>query len=475
MAGVTGTFAVLMDETTDVSGKEQATIIIRHFEEEIREDFLAFVHAQDLTGKGLAKLLLRTVEDLGLDMAKCRGLGFDGASAMMGKFNGCAAVLMKKYILAKPVHCFNHRLNLVLTKACGVKEVKIALQTLTEVYNFVHSSNMRSLRFTEVVKLTSAKREKLVPLCPTRWIERHDAVLVFIEFLPVIAVFLEEEHDATAGLLLIAIRDPRFLVGLVVAECILAHTLEPSRALQRKDGDLVSAYVTIRSIETIFSKFRADAENHFHDVFMKAEELLVEVGSSHNTIPVPRLCGRQTQRSNVPCESAEEYYRRAVYIPFVDHVLAELKSRFGDDTVPVALQLKQLLKGPEMDVAAVLEAAKLYELDVESLTLVKAEAERWVLSAPVFQTVKEAQAHAKTNMFPNIAVLLKTLLTLPVSNAEAERSFSALKRLKTYLRSTVGQERLNGLALLGVHNYIPIPVERVISKFCEKNRRLLLA
>lgn len=114
-------------------------------------------------------------------------------------------------------------------------------------------------------------------------------------------------------------------------------------------------------------------------------------------------------------------------------------------------------------------------LDVESLTLVKAEAERWVLSAPVFQTVKEAQAHAKTNMFPNIAVLLKTLLTLPVSNAEAERSFSALKRLKTYLRSTVGQERLNGLALLGVHNYIPIPVERVISKFCEKNRRLLLA
>lgn len=143
------------------------------------------MHAEDLTGKGLACLLLLTVEDLGLDMAKCRGLGFDGASSM-GKFKGCAAVLMKKYTLTKPIHCFNHRLNLVLTKACDVKEVKIAFQTMTDVYNFIHPSNMRPLRFTKVIKLTLANREKFVPLCPTRWIERHDAVLVFVELLPVI-------------------------------------------------------------------------------------------------------------------------------------------------------------------------------------------------------------------------------------------------------------------------------------------------
>lgn len=95
--------------------------------------------------------------------------------------------------------------------------------------------------------------EKLVPLCPTRWVERHDAVLVFIEFLPPIAVFLEDEMklDANTGLLLAAIRDPRFLVGLVVVESVLAHTLEPSGTLQKKDGDMVSACVLIREIETI--------------------------------------------------------------------------------------------------------------------------------------------------------------------------------------------------------------------------------
>ena len=82
----------------------------------------------------------------------------------------------------------------------------------------------------------------------------------------------------------------------------------------------MSAYATIRGIETVFARFTANAENHFHNVFMKAEELLVEVGLSHDTILVPR----QTQRSNVPYENAEEYYHRAVYIPFVEYILAEL-------------------------------------------------------------------------------------------------------------------------------------------------------
>ena len=41
-------------------------------------------------------------------------------------------------------------------------------------------------------------------------------------------------------------------------------------------------------------------------------------------------------------------------------------------------------------------------------------------------------------------------LTLPVTVASAERSFSKLKLIKTYLRSTLAQERLDGLSLLAI-------------------------
>ena len=57
-------------------------------------------------------------------------------------------------------------------------------------------------------------------------------------------------------------------------------------------------------------------------------------------------------------------------------------------------------------------------------------------------------------MFPNVESLIRLLLVNPASSATAERSFSGLRRLKTYLRSTCGQLRLNNLAICHVHKEI---------------------
>ena len=54
-------------------------------------------------------------------------------------------------------------------------------------------------------------------------------------------------------------------------------------------------------------------------------------------------------------------------------------------------------------------------------------------------------------LFPQVEQLVRLLLTIPCSSAEAERSFSGLRRLKTYLRNSMGHARLNHLAILHVH------------------------
>lgn len=119
------------------------------------------------------------------------------------------------------------------------------------------------------------------------------------------------------------------------------------------------------------------------------------------------------QRANVPAATAEEYYRRSVYILFVEHMMAKLKSRFEDDTVLIALRLMELIKGSKANVDAVAEAAKFCDSDAESLVLVRTEIQRWTCSAPAFGFVKNAKEYAEAHMFPNIAKLLTILLTLP--------------------------------------------------------------
>jgi hypothetical protein len=63
----------------------------------------------------------------------------------------------------------------------------------------------------------------------------------------------------------------------------------------------------------------------------------------------------------------------------------------------------------------------------------------------------DALQKCNTSIFPSTFKLLQILATLSVTTANSERSFSTLKRLKTYLRNTTCENRLNGLAMMNIH------------------------
>jgi len=74
-------------------------------------------------------------------------------------------------------------------------------------------------------------------------------------------------------------------------------------------------------------------------------------------------------------------------------------------------------------------------------------------------------------MFYQVEQLVGLLLTIPCSSAEAERSFSSLRRLKTYLRNSMGQQRLNRLAVLHVHRdrLYSIDIDVIAREFVAKS------
>ena len=71
------------------------------------------------------------------------------------------------------------------------------------------------------------------------------------------------------------------------------------------------------------------------------------------------------------------------------------------------------------------------------------------------------------NTMPNVITMLKIFLTIMMTNCSGERSFSVLKRVKHYLRSTMSQQRLSDLSLLAIEHGLleSLPMDDIISRF----------
>ncbi len=72
-------------------------------------------------------------------------------------------------------------------------------------------------------------------------------------------------------------------------------------------------------------------------------------------------------------------------------------------------------------------------------------------------------------MFPEVTKVMNLLAVVPATSATAERSFSCLRRLKTWLRSTMTQSRLNHLAVLHAYRDMEPDMAKILAEFVGLN------
>ena len=68
-------------------------------------------------------------------------------------------------------------------------------------------------------------------------------------------------------------------------------------------------------------------------------------------------------------------------------------------------------------------------------------------------------ANDMCSIYPSLSTLYRIFLTLPINSAGAERSFSRLKLIKSYVRSTMDEERLSGLASIAIERQFTSEVD----------------
>ncbi len=83
----------------------------------------------------------------------------------------------------------------------------------------------------------------------------------------------------------------------------------------------------------------------------------------------------------------------------------------------------------------------------------EAHGEKTQVQPTVFDTREyfKSLSIAQRDLLSQVCRVQQLILVMPATNATSERSFSALRRVKSYLRSTMGQQRLNNLMVLHVH------------------------
>ena len=305
-------FSILCDETTDMSKTEQLSISIRYVDQIegtnirhcLREDFIGFVNVTETTGKYLKNVIVQELKDAGLSLSNLRGQGYDGGSNMSGKYKGVQKLIMNEQPLAFYTHCFNHELNLAVSKSCEVAPIRNMIGIVGSVSVFLSASAKRvELLKNTIIEVKDAgygndecRKTKLKAFCETHWVEHHVCTQTFDDLLLPIARCLEKlELDkdpnisSKAASFSAAIKRSDYLVALKVVDKVNAYTVVLSRILQSPTLEISNAIQHVDDIIKLFQEMRGNASS-FDDVYREAENAATTLGVD---IQIPRLCGRQ--------------------------------------------------------------------------------------------------------------------------------------------------------------------------------------
>ncbi|CAD6220837.1 unnamed protein product [Miscanthus lutarioriparius] len=259
-------FSVLIDESRDVSIKEQMAVILRFVNDEgkVVERFLRLQHVQSCTTIALKETLVSMLSSHNLSISMLRGQGYDGASNMRGEFNGVQKLIRDENPYAFYVHCFAHQLQLVVvTVLTSSADIADFFNYISLIINNVGASCMR--------------KDALLT-------KHHDVLLEKIE------------ND------------------------ILSH------ALQRKDQDIVEAMHLITDVKDSLQDMR---ENGWEPLFKKVktfcEKNEIEVPDMGKEINV-----RGTSRRRKQKVTNMHYYHVEIFLVAIDAILTELNHWFSE-------------------------------------------------------------------------------------------------------------------------------------------------
>ena len=167
----------------------------------------------------------------------------------------------------------------------------------------------------------------------------------------------------------------------------------------------------------------------------------------------------------------------AVYYTSIDKVVSELQSRFESNEQEVLCALGEIVFSRSPRINSIQTVSNFYGVDSEMLSSEKAIFENYdpcqrQNAAVMVKTMHQNGLH---DILPVQNRVTSIPATIPATSCSAERSFSALRRIKTFLRSTIGQYRLSSIAVINIerkyaNKTMQDDVQRIIDIFGQASK-----
>ncbi|XP_060200713.1 uncharacterized protein LOC132628978 [Lycium barbarum] len=291
--------SILVDESRDVSCKEQRAIFLRYVDRRgsVMERFIGIVHVRDTSALSLRNEIVGLLAQHSLSPSYMRGQCYDGASNMQGDLNGLKILIQKESKGAHSIQCFAHQLKLTLvaiSRRCD--EVQELLSLVSDILNMVRASFKRrdELRESQAKEIEEAlckgeletgrglnQELGLARAGDTRWGSHYKSfkkiILMFgpiIDVHDAIAVNARFEEKCRAKGYLKACLTFEVVFMLHFMRTVLAITNELNAVFQKKEQDIANAMLLVEMAKERLQKLREEGWDSLID---ELENYIVDV------------------------------------------------------------------------------------------------------------------------------------------------------------------------------------------------------
>ena len=490
-------FAIIADESADISKTEQISISFRTASEtyDVKEEFIGIMPCKEgLTADALLSYITDIFIRCGVNNDKFIAMSFDGASAMKllaEKLKNCYGQQVSY------IHCLAHCTELVVKDTISSSELlQLAMCTLKKLYTFlgVYPKRVKLFEQMQEVNPFADRNEdisslshktatvRIKNLSQTRWTARADAAKVVIDKQQPLIKTLEAikvdsslswEVKADARGLIRMLSSFPTLLSLVCTFHLLA-------VLEKLCKELQTVKFAANHVIYAFEK----TKHRIKEMRCEEEFKLLMDKTKHFKLPSEDEIPSKRQR-RVPLQAEDyvgEYYAcsslpdyderdfRKEYYVILDQALSSLDKRFDQsDLNKIGTLEKLLIDGAnnkkiddtlrqrlELELSDFIDCQALVE-EVKDLPFAQkvfnANSAVPIKKVTSLDTICDVMNHnaSTKKLCPTIHVAVQYYCCVPLTSATAERSFSTMRRVKNYLRSTSGSDHLNNAMFASIH------------------------